>query len=99
MPDVVQMDYEEVEQSAKGFENAGETLEMVNKVLDALLVLIRATAFIGLVGGAAMEAWIKRVQPEIVKASKMCFELTADLRQAVVRRRGAEDETTPVFKS
>ena len=49
--DQVYMDVPAVRQIAKNFGQIGEVLDNVAKVLEALVNILRGTAFIGMVGG------------------------------------------------
>jgi hypothetical protein len=83
MADEVYMDIPAVRQMAKTFGNIGEVLDAVNKVLEGLLMVLKATAFIGLVGGYALIHFIEMVKPHIKKMADKCKELMKDLGDSV----------------
>jgi hypothetical protein len=88
---VSQIDYEAVAKSADGFETVGTTLAVVNTALEAAMMILRTTAFIGLVGGAAVERYLANIQPKVEKLSQKCKEMSGDLRE-VIRIRQQTDE-------
>jgi hypothetical protein len=83
MADEVYMDIPAVRAIAKNFGNIGEVLEAVNKVLEGLLMILRTTAFIGLVGGFALMAFIEMIKPYIKQMADKCQELMQDLNQSI----------------
>ena len=83
MADEVYMDVPAVRDMAKSFGNIGETLDAVNKVLEGLLTVLKTTAFIGLVGGYALIAFIEMIKPYIEQMAEKCRELMDDLNKSV----------------
>ena len=83
MADEVYMDIPAVRNMAKTFGSIGEVLDAVNKVLEGLLMILRVTAFIGLVGGFALMNFIEMVKPHIEEMAEKCQELMGDLNQSV----------------
>jgi len=83
MADQVYMDIPAVRTMAKNFGNIGEVLEAVNKVLEGLLAILRTTAFIGLVGGFALMAFIEIIKPYIKQMADKCQELMQHLNKSV----------------
>jgi hypothetical protein len=94
---VSQIDYEAVERSAKGFESVGETLAAVNTALEAAMMVLRTTAFMGLVGGTAVERYLANIQPKVAQLSRKCQETAEKLRQAIAIRRQTDDGATNPF--
>jgi hypothetical protein len=79
----VHMVPERVEAMAKAFDTAGDVLTTVAKVLEVQMMILKTTAFIGFVGGLAVERYLSIIQPRIEKLGKMCEEMSNDMRQAV----------------
>lgn len=81
--DGVYMDVPVVRDFGKKFQQISETLAQVLKVLDALSTLLKVTAFIGLVGGAAVAQFIDQIKPYIEQVSEKCSEISTDLTSSV----------------
>ena len=81
--DGVYMDVPVVRNFSKQFQQISETLAQVVKVLDALSTLLKVTAFIGLVGGAAVATFIDSIKPYIEQVSEKCAEISKDLSTSV----------------
>jgi len=81
--DQVYMDVPAVRQIAKSFGQIGEVLENVARVLEALVNILRGTAFIGMVGGLAVAQFIDSIKPYIQQMSEKCHELNKDLDASV----------------
>ncbi len=77
--DQVYMDVPAVRQIAKNFGQIGEVLDNVAKVLEALVNILRGTAFIGMVGGLAVAQFIDMIRPQIEQMAEKCRELNKDL--------------------
>jgi hypothetical protein len=87
----VHMVYPEVERFADTFGDIGDLLSKVNRVLETLVNILKATAFIGAVGGGAVIAFIETIRPHIERVGKQCEELDRDLKASVAAfRRGDE---------
>ena len=83
MADEVYMSVPDVRNMAKTFGNIGDVLDAVNKVLEGLLMLLKSTAFIGLVGGYAVIQFIEMIKPHIEEMAEKCQELMDDLSKSV----------------
>jgi len=79
----VYMEVPAVRQMAKNFQNISDVLATVNKVLEAMLMILRTTAFIGLVGGAAVEAFIEMIKPYVEQWVQKTAEISKDLDASV----------------
>jgi hypothetical protein len=79
----VYMDVPAVRNMAKNFGTIGEVLTTVAKVLEALVLILKTTAFIGLVGGYAVIQFIETIKPHIEEMAKKCEELNTDLAASV----------------
>jgi hypothetical protein len=83
MAEEVYMDIPEVRNIAKKFDEISEVLNAVAKVLEGLLMVLRSTAFIGLVGGYALMMFIEMVKPHIEEMAEKCAELFRDVNASV----------------
>lgn len=77
------MDTDAVRGMAKNFGQIGEVLSAVNKALEALSTVLKATAFIGMVGGMAVAMYIDQMRPQIEEMAEKCEELDQDLVASV----------------
>ena len=64
----VYMDTDAVRRIAKNFATIGNVLNVTSKILDGLMNKLKSTAFVGQVGGAAVEAFCKRLNPKLTKS-------------------------------
>ena len=83
MADKVFMNVPAVRQIAKNFKQIGDTLENVVRVMEALVNILRGTAFVGLVGGLALAQFIESIKPQIQQMARKCQELFSDLNKSV----------------
>lgn len=83
MAEEVYMDVPEVRNIAKKFSEISEVLNAVAKVLEGLLMVLKATAFIGLVGGYILIHFIEMVKPKIEEMARKCAELNRDVTASV----------------
>jgi len=79
----VYMEVPAVRQMAKNFQTISEVLSTVNKVLEAMLMILKTTAFIGLVGGTAVAGYIEMIKPYIENMVQKTAELSKDLNASV----------------
>lgn len=79
----VYMDVPAVRNIAKAFGTISEVLETVSKVLEALILTLKTTAFIGLVGGYAVAHFMEMIKPHIDDLAEKCAELNTDLDASV----------------
>ena len=80
----VYMDTEAVRGMAKSFGSIGDVLQAVNKAMQTLSNVLKATAFVGLVGGYAVAQYIDSIRPQIEDIAEKCEELDKDLAASVV---------------
>ncbi|MEJ2759501.1 MAG: hypothetical protein P8046_13555 [Anaerolineales bacterium] len=83
MAEEVYMDIPQVQQMSKSFDTFGDILETIAKAMEAISMTLKATAFVGLVGGYAVAAYIDRIKPRVKTASDKMHELSGDLNGAV----------------
>jgi GH25 family lysozyme M1 (1,4-beta-N-acetylmuramidase) len=79
----VYMDTEAVRGMAKNFGTIGDILQAVNKAMQTLSNVLKATAFVGLVGGYAVAQYIDSIRPQIEDMAEKCEELDKDLAASV----------------
>ena len=81
--DEVYMDVPAVRNMAKAFGTISEVLQGVVKVLEMLIMTLKTTAFIGLVGGAAVAQFLEMIKPHIEDLAEKCEEISGDLDKSV----------------
>ncbi len=81
--DEVYMDIPAVRDIAKTFGNVSDVLKNVSQVLQVLIDTLKATAFIGLVGGLAVAHFMEMIKPYIDKMAEKCAELKSDVTASV----------------
>lgn len=79
----VYMDVPAVRDMAKAFGTISEVLQTVVKVLEALIMTLKTTAFIGLVGGTAVAHFLEMIKPHIEELGEKCAEFNTDLDASV----------------
>jgi hypothetical protein len=79
----VYMDTEAVRGMAKSFGSIGDVLQAVNKAMQTLSNVLKATAFVGLIGGYAVAQYIDSIRPQIEDIAEKCEELDKDLAASV----------------
>lgn len=77
------MDTNRVSTISTQFSNYGDNLQRISNALEAAITILEVTAFIGLVGGRAVQAFLEQVQPVIQKAAEKCIEISGDLTESV----------------
>jgi hypothetical protein len=82
MAEEVYMDVPQVEAMAKSFGTAGEVLAGVANTLEVISSTLKATAFVGLVGGYAVSAYLDRIAPRMSQAAQKMDELQNDINSA-----------------
>jgi len=83
MADEVYMDIPQVQKMAESFGNFGEILRGVAKALEVAIMVLRTTAFVGLVGGFAVERYLSMIKPRVENLAKKMDELNGDLTGAI----------------
>lgn len=79
MAQEVYMDVAAVENMSKQFGTIGNVLKGVSNALEVAMNILKGTAFIGLVGGIAVERYIASLKPIIDDLSKKSIEIGGDL--------------------
>lgn len=75
----VKMDVPAVKKMGKTFEEIGQVLNGISKVLQILLMTLRATAFVGMFGGWALQSYLEQLKPVIDRLAKQSLEIGKDL--------------------
>jgi hypothetical protein len=83
MADEVYMDIPAVQNVAKKLGVVSDVLAAVNQVLEGLSMILKTTAFIGMVGGYAIAKFIDSIKPYIKQVSDKCAELEQDVNASV----------------
>ncbi len=83
MTDEVFMDIPAVEKMSKDFQTFGSILEGVAKTLEALSLVLKATAWLSLGATAAVATFIDRIKPNVQKAAQKMHELSGDIQSAI----------------
>jgi len=98
MAEEVYMDVPQVQKMAESFGNFGEVLEAVSKVLEVTITVLRVTAFVGLVGGIAVERWLSQVKPRVDTMAKKMHELKGDLQGAINHYQTGDESGSARFR-
>lgn len=72
------MDPARVEAMGQGLQAMSMVLKGVAAALEMQMMVLRTTAFIGLVGGFAVERYLASIKPQIEQLAKLCEELSQD---------------------
>jgi hypothetical protein len=83
MAEEVYMDIPQVQKMAEAFGDFGEVLQGVSKALEMAINVLRVTAFVGLVGGIAVERYLSIIKPRVEKMAQKMIELQDDLHGAI----------------
>ena len=83
MAEEVYMDIPQVEKMSKDFQTFGDVLEAVNKTLEALSMLMKATAWISFGATTAIATFIDRIRPNVKRSADKMKELSGDLMSAI----------------
>lgn len=94
----VYMDIPAVQKMAADFGRFADVLKTVSKTLDAALMILRATAFMGLVGGAVVEHFIQRIKPTVDRLATKMTELQGDINGAIISFRDGDNTGSSKFR-
>jgi hypothetical protein len=83
MAEDVYMDVDAVSAFANTFDQIADVLKAVDTGLNAAIMTLKTTAFIGLVGGLAFAAYLEQIEPVVKKLANTCQELVGAVRSAV----------------
>lgn len=83
MQQEVYMAPDRVRMISRAFTGFSTILKAVNTTLEAQMMILKASAFCGLVGAAAVERHIAAIQPEVERLAAKCQELGEDVENSV----------------
>ena len=94
----VYMNIPEVQGIAKTFATISEVLNGVVVALDVLINILRATAFVGMVGGLAQAHFMEIMKRQLDQMADKCEEISKDVSAAVeAYQRGDQQGATKFF--
>ncbi len=93
----VYMDIPQVESMAKRFKSFGETLDLVAKMMEAAVSMLKATAWLSLGATYAAAQYIERIQKAVKKAADKMRELGDDLNSAIKSYRDGDNSGSRRF--
>jgi len=80
MTEEIFMDVPAVRNVATRFGEMGETLQGVNKAMEAAIAMLKASAFVGLFGSYAYAQYLEQLQPIVEDYANKCVEMSGDLQ-------------------
>jgi hypothetical protein len=83
MADEVFMDIPAVEKMGNDFKTFSDVLTAVAMTLEALSLVLKATAWLSLGATAAAAAFIDRIKPNVKRAADKMEELSGDIQSAI----------------
>jgi hypothetical protein len=86
----VSMDYDVVQNMADRFGRANEALEGVSKALEVAIAILKTTSFLGLIGNAALAAYLEGIKPNVDQMALTCQEMSQDLVGAIASLRDGD---------
>jgi hypothetical protein len=84
MAQEVYMEVPKVQKMADSFGKFGETLKRIASRLETAIMVLKATAFVGMIGNLAVASYLERIKPRVEKMSEEMFELQTDIKGAIV---------------
>jgi uncharacterized protein YukE len=82
MASEVYMNVPAVRKMARNFSAISRVLKNVSKTLQNLSNILKSTAFVGLVGGMAVQSYINRYKPRLDQLARDSQEISKDLKDA-----------------
>lgn len=95
-PDV-KMDIAAVDKMAKTFKSCSNVLKDVSKALQVAIMILKVTAFVGLVGALAVERYLSQIKPRVDEAADKLDELYNDLYGAILSFRDGDNSGSQRF--
>ncbi|MBW6472842.1 MAG: hypothetical protein K0B14_06940 [Anaerolineaceae bacterium] len=83
MAQEVYMDVPAVQKIASNFGKFGQTLKRIAKGLETAIMVLKATAFVGMIGNLAVASYLERIKPRVEKLAEDMIELQHDVNAAV----------------
>jgi uncharacterized protein YukE len=94
---VVQMDYTQIENSAKSYQSQADTLKAVAKVLQGVVQGLRAS-FFGAIFFAQLIKYLEGIQKACEKVASVCEALNRGLLAAEKAHKSGDQTTTGFFQ-
>lgn len=79
MADEIFMDVPAVRDMSKKFGDMGDNLKTVSQTLENMMNILKASAFIGNFGGAALASYMENIKPSIDQFAESCTTMADDL--------------------
>jgi hypothetical protein len=98
MAEEVYMDIPAVEQMADAFGTFGDVLKTVAQGLEKAIMVLKASAFVGLIGGMALERYLSLIKPRVENMSKKMHELRSDIKGAIMHYQTGDDTGSRRFR-
>lgn len=95
---IVSMKIPEVEAMAKSFATISDVLNTVAKALQALILILKTTAFIGLVGGYAIAQYLETIKPYIEQIAEKCSKISQGITASVEAFKNGDDLGAEPFR-
>jgi len=86
----VSMDYDAVQRMADGFSRSADTLQAVSKALEVAIGILKASAFLGMVGNMALAHYLEGIKPNVDRLAATCEEMSMDLIGAIISLRDGD---------
>lgn len=80
---VVYMDIPKLKAVAERFGTMSETLKQTSNALQAAITVLKASAFVGLFGNAALANYLEQLKPQIDRFAERCSEMVKDVEAAI----------------
>ena len=68
---------------AEGFGKFGQSLKEIARGLESAIIILKVTAFVGMVGNLAVASFLERIKPRVEKMAEKMIELQRDLKGAI----------------
>lgn len=78
----VYMNVPAVRKLSRNFAAISSALKEISNTIQILMNILKATAFVGLVGGSALDRYVDSLKPRIDKLARDTAEISKDLKAA-----------------
>jgi uncharacterized protein YukE len=85
------MDYEAIQKISNQFGSLSDKFKKVAKVLQAAILILKASAFVGTFGSAALERYLSGILPHMNRLAGTTSEMAGDLAKAIAERKEADE--------
>lgn len=86
----VYMDPAQVRSISKGLAQISQVVKAVSAVLEIQMMILKTTAFMGVFGGFAAQAFLEKIKPEVDRFAAKLQELSEDVEQSVQKWEAAQ---------